>query len=681
MKITKYLKCIFSCVLVNILTLGILSAQEYAFMYIANGTGEASSLSSSSWHVVGSGSDDDFTESTTSTNWSYASNRLTASASGGGTYLVKFSLSFSGAVTTWNVGISVSGAAPSDILFQRTISNAKKDAGNVSGSAHLSISNSDYIELQVKPTDTGSDFTPIQAQVTLVQLTDNSTNYYGGMRIYNNSNAQNMTTSYATVTGFSSIAENNDWTLASSVLTAGSSSAGTYFLTFSASYSGEGTDSSPADYTIGIAQNGSSNDPTLIITNRKTSATDIGNVVGCGILTISSGDKISIEGKSAGPNKDLTVRFGSLSLYKISGTSTSSYGGMNITSDQTVTISASDTWTEVGTFTTGSLNNWTFSSNTLNATSGTQSAGMYLVDFCSSVNSASASGAENYFIGIFVGSNEHKELTVKRRLSGSSDIGSASGSGIINVASTDSTVVMKIKNETNTNNLTVKSASLYLHRFVEGSHDGSLPVELTLFTARQEKENVVLKWITESEIENLGFILERREPKNENSNWKEIASYKTHSELQGQGSVTYRTEYQFVDNFVQSGTTYQYRLADVSYDGVVEYHEIVEITVKSYDEMVLPGQFLLKAAYPNPFNPFTHISYILGEEAYVSIFIVDLRGRVVKQLIENENNSEGSYSLNWDGVNDNGIKLSSGVYFVVMRANVTTTSQKIVLLR
>jgi len=680
MKITKYLKCMFPCVLVNILTLGILSAQEYAFMYIANGTGTATSLSNSSWHTVGSGTDNDFVEATTSTNWSYASNRLTASASGGGTYLVKFSLSFSGAVTTWNVGISVNGAPPSDVLFQRTISNANKDAGNVSGSAHLSISNSDYIELQVKPTDDGSDFTPIQAQVTLVKLTDNSTNYYGGMRIYNNATAQNMTTSYATVTGFSSIAENNDWTLASSVLTAGSSSAGTYFLTFSASFSGYGSDTSPANLTIGIAQNGSSNDPTLIITNRKTSLTDIGNVVGCGILTISSGDKISIEAKSGNPNQELTVRLGSLSLYKISGTSSSSYGGMEITSDQTVTISTLDTWTEVGTYTTGSLNNWTFSSNTLNATSGTQSAGIYLVDYSISVSPVAGTN-QNILAGIFVAGVEHKELTVKRMLASSLDVGATGGTGIINIASKDSTITVKVKNESSTNNIIVKKSRISLHRFVEGSHDGSLPVELSSLSGQCNNGKVILQWVTESEIENLGFIVERREVENENSNWKEIASYKTHSELQGQGSVTYRTEYRFIDNSVQPGITYHYRLADVSYDGVVEYHEIVEITIKSYDEMVLPGKFLLKAAYPNPFNPFTHISYILGEEAYVSIFIVDLKGRVVKQLIENENHSEGIYSLNWDGVNDNGIKLSSGVYFVVMRANVMTTSQKIVLLR
>ncbi len=212
-----------------------------------------------------------------------------------------------------------------------------------------------------------------------------------------------------------------------------------------------------------------------------------------------------------------------------------------------------------------------------------------------------------------------------------------------------------------------------------GGGDYSLPVELASFNVRQENDGIILEWITESEIENLGFIIERKYIKN--PEWKEIASYRTHPELQGQGSVTYRTEYQFVDNLVQTGTTYQYRLADVSYDGVVKYHGIVKIIVKSYDEMVLPGQFLLKSAYPNPFNPITNISYILSEDSDISLIIVDISGRSVKQLVYETKYSKGNYSVNWDGTNDNGIKLSSGIYFVVMKANAMTTSQKIVLLR
>ncbi|MCH8070194.1 MAG: hypothetical protein IID16_13150, partial [Candidatus Marinimicrobia bacterium] len=61
-----------------------------------------------------------------------------------------------------------------------------------------------------------------------------------------------------------------------------------------------------------------------------------------------------------------------------------------------------------------------------------------------------------------------------------------------------------------------------------GSHDGSLPVELTLFTALpQRNSTVVLEWVTESEIDNLGFILERRSVGAEEQggeDWQEIAS-------------------------------------------------------------------------------------------------------------------------------------------------------------
>lgn len=71
---------------------------------------------------------------------------------------------------------------------------------------------------------------------------------------------------------------------------------------------------------------------------------------------------------------------------------------------------------------------------------------------------------------------------------------------------------------------------------------------------------MVLEWVTESEIENLGFLLERRSSGEMEEwsigEWVEIASYITHPELQGQGSVTYRTVYSYTDNTVEMGKTY-----------------------------------------------------------------------------------------------------------------------------
>ncbi|MEA1986242.1 MAG: GLUG motif-containing protein, partial [Candidatus Marinimicrobia bacterium] len=73
--------------------------------------------------------------------------------------------------------------------------------------------------------------------------------------------------------------------------------------------------------------------------------------------------------------------------------------------------------------------------------------------------------------------------------------------------------------------------------------DQSLPVEFTSFTAENKSSGVLLKWSTGSEIENVGFILERRDLKIEIGNWEKIASYITHKDLQGQGSVSCGTEY------------------------------------------------------------------------------------------------------------------------------------------
>ncbi|MBL7047886.1 MAG: T9SS type A sorting domain-containing protein, partial [Candidatus Marinimicrobia bacterium] len=160
--------------------------------------------------------------------------------------------------------------------------------------------------------------------------------------------------------------------------------------------------------------------------------------------------------------------------------------------------------------------------------------------------------------------------------------------------------------------------------------DFSLPVELSSFTARSERGAVVLEWVTESEIENLGFLLERRS-NGGMEEWKEIANYIDNPELQGQGSETGRTEYQFVDNTVEVGKTYDYRLADVSYDGIVEYHSL---TVMGVEVAEFPTEFALLLAYPNPFNPATTISYNLIEDGNVTLTIFDINGREVSRLVE-----------------------------------------------
>ncbi len=73
----------------------------------------------------------------------------------------------------------------------------------------------------------------------------------------------------------------------------------------------------------------------------------------------------------------------------------------------------------------------------------------------------------------------------------------------------------------------------------------------------------------------------------------------------------------------------------------------------------------LRQSYPNPFTNFTTIKYDVPSEQNVVIRIFNIRGQIVKTLID-EDKSPGYYSVVWDGTNDNGDEVSSGVYFCQM---------------
>ncbi len=201
--------------------------------------------------------------------------------------------------------------------------------------------------------------------------------------------------------------------------------------------------------------------------------------------------------------------------------------------------------------------------------------------------------------------------------------------------------------------------------------DASLPVELSSFTANTTREGEIeLVWITESEIENIGFILERRETNEES--WREIASYLTESTLQGQGSVTYRTEYRYTDNTVEESKQYDYRLADVSYAGEKTYHSVTVLAVQTN---TVPQSFRLYPAYPNPFNPVATISYELITAGDVTLTVYDMAGREVVTLV-NQHRSVGHHTARWNAEN-----LSSGTYLIKLTQNENTSMQKIILLK
>ena len=78
---------------------------------------------------------------------------------------------------------------------------------------------------------------------------------------------------------------------------------------------------------------------------------------------------------------------------------------------------------------------------------------------------------------------------------------------------------------------------------------------------------------------------------------------------------------------------------------------------------ILRTKYELYQNYPNPFNSQTLIKFSLNSSAIVNLHIYNSNGSIVRSLINDETKGEGSYQIRWDGTNDKGKNLSSGVYF------------------
>jgi hypothetical protein len=103
-------------------------------------------------------------------------------------------------------------------------------------------------------------------------------------------------------------------------------------------------------------------------------------------------------------------------------------------------------------------------------------------------------------------------------------------------------------------------------------------------------------------------------------------------------------------------------------------------TLVTEEEQIPPGHFRLSQSYPNPFNDQTVIKYSLTKKARVSLVIYNILGQKVRTLIRNETQS-GDVSVSWDGKDDDGEDLSSGIYFYRLRAGQLSQTRRMVLLK
>ena len=98
------------------------------------------------------------------------------------------------------------------------------------------------------------------------------------------------------------------------------------------------------------------------------------------------------------------------------------------------------------------------------------------------------------------------------------------------------------------------------------------------------------------------------------------------------------------------------------------------------DISILKPSNILYQNYPNPFNPETTISYQLPENSEVELAIYNLKGQKVKTLV-NELLPAGQHSVVWDGKDDNGKSVSSGIYFYKLKTGNFEKTKKMILMK
>jgi len=198
----------------------------------------------------------------------------------------------------------------------------------------------------------------------------------------------------------------------------------------------------------------------------------------------------------------------------------------------------------------------------------------------------------------------------------------------------------------------------------DGTLNDAVPVELASFSARVLENTVVLEWSTISETNNFGFEIQKGF---DEKNFNKIGF------IAGNDTESSTINYRFNDSKISSGVSY-YRLKQIDTDGSFLYSEILKV------EKTTPKYYVLNQNFPNPFNPTTSISYQLAEDTHVSIKIYNGLGQEIKTLVD-ENKTAASYSIYWDGRDNLGNPVVSGVYLYQIHAGNYFCCKKLILMK
>ncbi|HED10506.1 MAG TPA: T9SS type A sorting domain-containing protein [Caldithrix abyssi] len=218
----------------------------------------------------------------------------------------------------------------------------------------------------------------------------------------------------------------------------------------------------------------------------------------------------------------------------------------------------------------------------------------------------------------------------------------------------------------------------YVNKVLIYAANGDVPlaIQLSSFSVTQSPQGNVVSWKVASEIQNAGFNLYRGITADDVPPADEAYVRINDERIPGRGNASSEKEYSYLDRLAPSpGQTVWYKLEDVNYNGKVTVHGPVRVTPGT-----LPQAFALGQNYPNPFNPVTSIPFTLQKEQTVWAEIYDVRGRRVR-LFKRKLFPAGSHIMLWDGKDDGGASLPSGIYYFKIQAGKQSQAMKMTYLR
>jgi len=206
--------------------------------------------------------------------------------------------------------------------------------------------------------------------------------------------------------------------------------------------------------------------------------------------------------------------------------------------------------------------------------------------------------------------------------------------------------------------------------------DDTLPVELTSFTVNQVGDlGARIEWVTQSETNVLGFNIYRGDTAVMSEAIKLSGFVPATNTSQTQVYVYYDTE-------VASMGTYYYWLESMEMSGGSEFFGPLVLIFNNPGQgsppiPVNPGIF---SSSPNPMGEHAKISFGVPISGAVELFVYNIRGQKVRSLV-NERKDSGNFHLFWDGRDDRGNKLPSGMYIIRMKNHNQTWNRKISIVK